>query len=345
MNYYKSYDFWGVYGRMATEIGVWQIVDEKLEPIDTSLAEVGDMERDLEKWIKEYPEVLGQNLLIIGEQTHTKSGPLDFLAIDNYGNLVVIELKRGNLPRDVLAQAIDYVSDVASWDLDKINEICLKFTGMALEDYLTDNFENIDLESLNINETQRILLVGFSLDEALERMIEWLSDNYNVSINAVIFKFIKTRNRDKLIARTMIVPEEVEKERSKKATNKILTSDKRGNYNREDLEGLLENYFKDNRKTPQRIKNILLPLCLKHPVVTRDMIKKELIRSENEDVEDEGKAGIILTTISREIGIANRDYLRQIICYDKPNPWEKENYRLADDEDYYRELVQKLIGK
>jgi len=328
---------------MATEIGVWQIIDEKLEPIDISLADAGDMEKDLEKWIKEYPQVLGQDMLIIGEQTRTKSGPLDFLAIDKYGNLVIIELKRGNLPRDVLAQAIDYVSDVASWDLDKINETCLKFTGVLLEDYLNENFENIDLENLNINETQRILLVGFSLDEALERMIEWLSDNYNVSINALIFKFIKTQRGDKLIARTTIIPEEVEKERTQRAGKKIPTSDERGNYSPEDLEKLLKKYFADKRKTPQRIKNILLPLCLKHSIVTRDMIKKELTLNKDEDVEDEGRAGLVLTTISREIGMANRDYLRQIICYDKPNPWEKENYRIADDKDYYRDLVKKLI--
>lgn len=127
-------------------------------------------------------------------------------------------------------------------------------------------------------------------------------------------------------------------------TRKIPTSDKRGNYNRGDLEELLESYFADNRKTPQRIKNILLPLCLKHSVVTRDMMKKELVRNENEDVEDEGRAGLILTTISGELGRVNRDYLRQIICYDKPNPWEKENYRIADDENYYKELVQKLVA-
>lgn len=326
---------------MATEIGVWEITGDKLNPIDISMAEAGDMEKDLEKWIKEYPKVLGQDMLIIGEQAHTKSGPLDFLAIDKNGNIVIIELKRGNLPRDVLAQAIDYVSDVASWDLDKINEVCLKFTGESLEDYLNENFEDIDLENLNINETQRILLVGFSLDEALERMIEWLSTNYGISINALIFKFIKTQNGDKLIARTMIIPEEIEKERTKKTGNKIEMSPERGNYDKEDLEKLLKNYLAENRKTPQRIKNILLPLCLEHPVVSRDMIKEKLIQ--DEDVSDEGKAGLILTTISREIGIASRDYLRQIICYDNPNPWEKENYRIAEDKDYYRELIEKLV--
>lgn len=325
---------------MTTEIGVWQIIDEKLKPIETSMADSGDMEKDFEKWIKECPQVLGQDILLIGEQTLTKSGPLDFLGIDKSGNLVIIELKRGNLPRDVLTQAIDYVSDVASWDLDKINEICLKYTGYSLENILIDNFGDIDLENLNINETQRMLLVGFSLDESLERMIEWLSDNYNLSINALIFKFIKTKSEDKLIARTMIIPEEIEKERIKKTGNKIPISDVRGQYNPGDLKELLKDYFNDNRKTPQRIKNILLPLCLKNKVVTRDMVKKKLTEDEDENIEDEGKAGLILATISREISIADRDYLRQIIIYDKPNPWEKENYRIDDE---YRELVKNLL--
>jgi len=47
------------------------------------------------------------------------------LGIDNNGNLVIVELKRDKLARDVLAQAIDYASDVANWDIEKLNEICL----------------------------------------------------------------------------------------------------------------------------------------------------------------------------------------------------------------------------
>jgi hypothetical protein len=47
-----------------------------------------------------------------------------------------------------------------------------------------------------------------------------------------------------------------------------------------------------------------------------------------------------VTTISREIGIEQRDYLRQIIKYDKPNPWEKENYRLVEE---YKDLVKCVL--
>jgi len=327
---------------MATEIKVWQIVDDMLELIETTMIETGRKETEhLEKWIKSNPSILGQDILIIGEQVSTKSGTIDFLGIDKSGNLVIIELKRDKLPREVLSQAIDYASDVASWDVDKINEVCTKYTGGSnLEDYLNEKFEDIDLEDLLINKTQRILLIGFSLEESLQRMIEWLSNNYGVNINAVILKYIKTKNGDELIARTVIIPEEIEKERIRKRQFQVSMSDEPGNYDVEELKSLLKRYLSENRTTPRRIKEILLPLCLKHKIVTREMIKKELIN--RGETEDEGKAGIILTTISREIGIERRDYLRQIIRYDKPNPWEKENYRLVED---YKDLVKDVLDE
>ncbi|CAH9018676.1 endonuclease NucS domain-containing protein [Candidatus Nitrosacidococcus sp. I8] len=111
---------------MTTEIKTWEIINGELVEIDTSLTKQGRKEKDdLEKWIKTSPKILGEDILLIGEQVWRKSGPLDYLGIDNQGNLVIIELKRDKLPREVLAQAIDYASDVADWDMDRLNEICL----------------------------------------------------------------------------------------------------------------------------------------------------------------------------------------------------------------------------
>jgi hypothetical protein len=326
---------------MTTEIGVWQLVDGQLEALDTSMVEAGRKEvEDLEQWIKGNPAVLGGNLAIIGEQVPTKTGSIDFLAIDKSGNLTVIELKRDKLPREALAQAMDYASDVATWDVDAVGEVCLKYADQRIEDFLNENFEDIDLENLAINSVQRILLVGFSVEEPLQRMIEWLSDSFSVSINAIVLRYIKTRSGDELIARTMIIPEEIEIERARKRQIKISMSDEPGTYDEEELEALLRSYLSENRLTPRRMKEIVLPLCLSHEVVTRDMIKRGLI--EKGEAPDEGKAGIILTTISREIGISQRDYLRQIIRYEKPNPWEKENYRLVAE---YKDLVASLLDE
>ena len=328
---------------MATEIKVWQIINNKLEPIEITMVEAGRKEtEDLEKWIKSNPQILGEDILIIGEQVPTKSGSMDFLGIDKSGNLVIIELKRDKLPREALTQAIDYASDASSWDVDKLSEICTKYTNQSLEDYLSEKFEEIDLEDLTINKTQRILLVGFSIEESLQRMIEWLSNNYGVSINAVILKYIKTKNGEELIARTVIISEDIEKERIRKRQFKILMSDEPGKYNEDELRDLLINYLSEDRTTPRRIREILLPLCLKHNVVNREMIKKELLK--RGEAKDDRQAGIILTTISREIGIAKRDYLRQIIQYEKDpsKPWEKENYRLVE---HYKDLVKSVLDE
>lgn len=323
---------------MATAIEVWQIEKKELKRLDTNMIEAERKEtEDLERWIESEPTILGNNLLIIGEQVSTKSGPMDFLGIDKSGNLIVVELKRDKLPRKALSQAIDYASDVASWDLEKISDVCLNYSNESLEDYLNENFEDVDLENLNINETQRILLVGFSLDEALERMIEWLTTNFGISINALILKYIKTTGGEELLARTMIIPEEIEKERSKKSTNKIAMDDKPSNYEDDDLKDILKDYLSENRATPLRIKSILLPLCLENPIVSREMIKEKIQKEENVE---EGKAGLILTTISREITIASRGYLRQIIEYDLPNPWEKENYKIVEK---YKNLVKEIL--
>lgn len=264
---------------MSIEIKVWQISNGKLEENKTSLVESGRKEvEDLEKWIISTPNILGQDILIIGEQVQTKTGAIDFLGIDQSGNLLIIELKRDRIPRVALAQAIDYASDVASWEIEKINEVCLKFREQILEDYLNENFENIDLEDLIINKTQRILLIGFSIEESLQRMVEWLAANYDVNINVLLLKYFKTRSNDEILARTTIIPEEIEKERIIRKQFKISMSDEPGNYDDEELEELLVKYLKEDRKTPIRIKNILIPLILENDIVTREMIKKRLIK-------------------------------------------------------------------
>jgi hypothetical protein len=324
---------------MATEVHIWQIKDGRLSSVDTSLAEAGRREvEDLQRWIKSDPIILGGNLVLIGEQVGSRAGPIDFLAIDQVGNLVVIELKRDRLPREVLAQAIDYASEVATWDADKVSEVCTKYAGQSIEDLLNENFEEIDLQDLVINKVQRILLVGFSIEEPLQRMIEWLSNTYGVSVNAVVLNYVMTSSGDELLARTMIIPEDVDRVRASRRQIQFSMSDEPGDYEPDELSELLTSYISERRITPKRMREIILPLCLHNEVVTREMIKEELIR--RGEAEDEGKAGTILTTISREIGIEKRDYLRQILQYDRPNPWEKDNYRIVEE---HKPLVRSVL--
>ncbi len=209
---------------MATEIKLWEIDDGKLKPSEITMAEAGRKEvNDLEVWIKSNSEILGKDIFIIGEQVMTKRGPLDFLGIDRSGNLIIVELKRDQLHRDVLAQAVDYASDLASWDQEKLNDLCERYTGKNIGECLEEYFdlENETIEEISINKFQKILLVGTGVDESLQRMVEWLSDNYDVSINVLILKYTKTKSGDEIIAKTTIISEDVEQEKSQRHQRKI----------------------------------------------------------------------------------------------------------------------------
>jgi hypothetical protein len=327
---------------MSIEIKTWEIINGKLIPITSSLAENGRKETEhLEKWIKTKPDILGNDILIIGEQVYTKSGPLDFLGIDNSGNLVIVELKRDKLARLVLAQAIDYASDLATWDIEKISEVCMSYTGNSLEDYLTANFENIEIDDVTVNQSQRILLVGFSIEESLSRMIEWLSTNFDMAINAIVLNYVKTSNGSELLSRMVTIPEEIAKEKSNKKKFKIEMSDEPGEYEDDKLKDLLKNYFKKSNYSSNRIKNVLLPALLKNTILTRNQLKKEFVK--NEKATDESQAGSFIALISNQLGHAKKDYLRQIIHYDYPdNHWTKDNFRLREGK---KQLVEELLNE
>ena len=317
---------------MGTEIQTWEIIEGRLTEINTNLVEHGRKEKDhLEKWVRTETKILGSDIRIIGEQVYTSSGPLDFLGIDNSGNLVIIELKRDRLPREALAQAIDYASDISGWELEKISEICLAHTGQTLEDFVSENFENIDSERFLINTSQRILLVGFSIDTSLSRMIEWLSDKYDLAINAIVLKYINTSSGNELLSRTSIIPEEIEIDKINKKKYKIEMSDEQGTYEDNELKELLIKYFQKNLWSSKRIEKVMLPFLLKNDGnISREELKKEFI-SVGGDLggNDAMQAGIFIALISNQLGQKKKDYLRQIILYDYPQyPWQKDNFRV-----------------
>lgn len=326
---------------MATEVRTWQIVNGKLEPIDTSLEAQGRTEPyDLEPWIASNPEIIGSDIAIIGRQVVSKSGVIDLLGIDKSGNLVLVELKRGMLPRETLAQAIDYAADVADWSVEKLSEVCSEYSGKTLEDLFADVFPDVNIENLNVNSTQRIILVGFAVESALERMIEWLSDGFGVNINAVVLNYIRTAAGEELLAKTSIISEELEKERvHKRKKFQIPMSDDPGSYDDENLERLLKQYLGRQTITIQRIRDVLLPAVLKSKVVTRDQLKQELVQYDPKI--EASKAGYYLTTMSAQLGMKKNDFLRQVASYEYPTyPWEKDNFSLREE---YRALVESLL--
>jgi hypothetical protein len=327
---------------MSTAIRTWQIVAGKLEPLDSALKNEGRTEPyDLEPWLESRPEIVSDELLLIGRQVHTKSGPIDLLGIDRSGNTVIIELKRDELPRECLVQAIDYASDVATWTVERLSEICSEYRKANLETLFSEAFPDVDAETLNINSTQRIVLVGFAIESSLERMIEWLSETYGVNVNAVVLSYVKTQRGDELLTRTSVIAEEIEHERSRKQKKfEIPMSDEPGAYEPQTLAALLRNYLSRTKVTNQRMRTIVFPTLLKSDVVTRAELKRAFVAFDPDY--DESKVGYYLTLVSSQLGMKKNDFLRQVVSYEYPrHHWEKDNFRIRDQ---YRSIVEAVLA-
>src|SRR5258708_23265241 len=85
-------------------------------------------ENMLQNWIAEDPSLLGLDLLIIGrEVVIADRGRIDLLAIDEDGNLSILELKRDRTPREIIAQVLDYASWVVTLPTRQVHEIAFGF--------------------------------------------------------------------------------------------------------------------------------------------------------------------------------------------------------------------------
>ncbi len=326
---------------MGTEIKSWQIVNGSLIAIDAVLKDEGRTEPyDLEPWLASNPEIIGAGIMIIGRQVMTKSGPIDLLGIDRSGNTVIIEIKRAELPREALAQSIDYASCVAEWNVERLSEVCSGYTKKTLQEAFSQAFQDIDLENLSLNDSQRIVLVGFSIEASLERMIEWLSDTYGVNLNAVVLSYLKTKGGEELLTKTSIISEEMEQERSHKQKKfEIPMSDEPGTHDLSSLRRHLLDYFARDEVTIKRMREILFPALLKTKVLSRDQLKKAFV--EFDPNHDESKVGYYLMPVSSQLGMTKNDFLRQIVAYEYPrHRWEKDNFSIREQ---YRDLVKEVL--
>jgi hypothetical protein len=164
---------------------LWAVRDEKLTELHKQRL---DSEDRLETWIAQDPSLLGMDVLIIGRQVRTSFGKkIDLLAIDDEGNLVIIELKRDMTPREVVAQVLDYASWVNGLSFEEIDKIALEYPPLKkpLAVAFRDHFQE-DLPDA-INSDHRMLIVASELDDSSERIVQYLSSKHSLDINVVFF--------------------------------------------------------------------------------------------------------------------------------------------------------------
>ena len=183
-------------------------------PIEHVLWKVGDCpervagaelsEKQVEDMIATQPEILSSDWMLIGRQEKTPYGGIvDLLAVVPDGSLVLIEIKRGKTPREVVAQALDYASWVKRLELSEVTAIYRRFSnGGDLAADFKERFRT-QLGEDEWNQSHQIVIVAAELDDSTERIAEYLSDA-GIPINALCFRVFEHAG-EKLLSRAWLV--------------------------------------------------------------------------------------------------------------------------------------------
>ncbi len=154
-----------------------------------------DTEQNLEELLVASPDLLMEGLTLVGRQVPTGGGPLDLLGIDADGRPVVLELKRGTLTRDAVAQVLDYASDLAGLDDSGFATLVEKHSGRLGIDRVDDFADWYRQEHPGVSDLPldrpRTVLVGLGADDRARRMVDFLAES-SVDIQLLTFHAFKS---------------------------------------------------------------------------------------------------------------------------------------------------------
>ena len=169
---------------------------EKIKQV--TFSELGFKERGhLQEWLEANPEALGEDFLIIQKEFsgfNDTNERLDLLALDKKGNAVIIENKLDDTGRDVTWQALKYASYCSTLTKEQIRNIFQQYLdkrgqGEEATNKLSEFFNNAEYEELtiNISQSQRIILVAGSFRKEVTSTVLWL---LNFKIKMQCFKVL-----------------------------------------------------------------------------------------------------------------------------------------------------------
>ena len=174
-----------------------------------------DFETKIEAWVADDLTLIGVDGFVLGRQIATDHGKfIDILAMDEDGNLVIIELKRDRSPRDIVAQVLDYASWVRRLSTGDVHALAQTLDVSLTKEY-RDKFGTSLPQTLNTS--HQMVVVASEVDEGTKRIIEYLSEEHDVGINAAFFNVFESGGQEWLTTDALLDQEEVKDRAVKKA--------------------------------------------------------------------------------------------------------------------------------
>jgi hypothetical protein len=169
----------------------------------------------IEEWVRKVPSILGEELLVLSiefDRFVNSSDRLDVLAVDKYGNLVVIELKRDLYAGYADLQSLRYAAMVSTMTIDKILPYYINYQKIkcgietANESNSRENIENFikNEEFIDFGNKPRIILVSEDFSPEITTTVLWLRQS-NIDVSCI--KIIPHKiDDDIIIVSNKIIP-------------------------------------------------------------------------------------------------------------------------------------------
>jgi hypothetical protein len=178
-----------------------------------TLTEAGLKEReDLQEWIIEHPEILGEDVLIVTfefDRWLTNAGQsqadrLDVLGIDSSGHLLVVELKRDKAPDTVEMQALKYAAMASRFTPETLASQHARF--LTRRGKVTSDSEALELLAAHVSELSienlrepRLLLMARDFPPTVTATCVWLAER---GLDITLLRFQAYRSEDQVLLTT-----------------------------------------------------------------------------------------------------------------------------------------------
>lgn len=162
-----------------------------------------DYERDFENWLENSPHVLFEDIdsstiMWIGRQISASYADStkypDLMGIDSNGDVVIVELKKGKTPREVVAQVLEYAAWANRLTYDDLNSITMKYydkkdsyKGMELLEIHKEIFnpENEFDVTMSFNNKLRLYIVAEEISRSVKDVVRYLNTQGNIDITSL----------------------------------------------------------------------------------------------------------------------------------------------------------------
>jgi len=172
-----------------------------------------ELERHLEDWLESSPRALTQEpLLWIGRQTSAsvEDGTIfpDLLGVDSEGNLIIVELKRDEAPREVVAQLLEYAAwanELSDTEIYRIAETYFEtrsgFQDKTFDDAFRVVFDMLETDELpSLNRVLRLFIVAEEIPTRIAQVCRFLRASYSMNIVCIDVSTFQTESNERIVS-------------------------------------------------------------------------------------------------------------------------------------------------